>query len=80
MEPVDRNLWRRSLIEICEAEGPRAATNEQFRAYNALAYLAKHYVALTKEFAYESLQHIREDRAGTPATLQNMALRHGWQP
>jgi hypothetical protein len=80
MEPRQHEGWRQSLIDTCDAEGPKAASNEQTRAYNALAHMAKNHVALTKVFAIDCLLQIRQDRAGAASTVQNIASRHGWNP
>ena len=72
--------WRQMLVQSCEAEGPTAENNEVTRAYNALAYLAKSYAGLTREYAMDCLLQIRQDRAGVSSTVQNLALRHGWKP
>ena len=77
---VTKEVWRHLLVQTCEAEGPKAGGNEQTRAYNALAWMAKSYVGLTREYAMDCLLQIREDRAGASSTVQNMALRHGWKP
>ena len=72
--------WRESVVQTCECEAPQAKGNEQTRAYNALAYMAKNYKPLTREVANDLLLQIREDRAGASSTVQNLALRHGWKP
>ena len=72
--------WRQMLVQSCAAEGPKAGNNEVTRAYNALAYLAKSYVGLTREYAMDCLLQIRQNRAGASSTVQNLALRHGWEP
>ncbi len=72
--------WRETLKQACEGEAPQAATNEQKRAFHALAHLAKVYTNLTRSAGMDLLAQIQQDRPGASSTVQNIALRHGWEP